>query len=56
MDSTTSHRAVAAALAVYSVYAIVVDALNPSAAEFYQQFGFIDFPGQPLKLFMPLSV
>jgi GNAT superfamily N-acetyltransferase len=40
---------------VIGVYAIVVDALNPAAAEFYRQFGFIAFSGQPLKLFLPLS-
>jgi len=39
---------------VMAVYAIVVDALNPSVAEFYQQFGFIPFDGQALKLFLPL--
>ncbi len=39
---------------VMAVYAIVVDALNLSAAKFYQQFGFIAFPGQSLKLFLPL--
>ncbi|WGS83795.1 GNAT family N-acetyltransferase [Methylomonas sp. UP202] len=38
---------------VMAVYAIVVDALNPSAADFYKQFGFIIFPNQPLKLFLP---
>ncbi|OQW78078.1 MAG: hypothetical protein BVN35_04895 [Proteobacteria bacterium ST_bin11] len=43
------------ASAVMAVYAILVDALNPAAAEFYRQFGFIEFPGQPLKLFLPLS-
>lgn len=41
--------------AVMAVYAIVVDALNPSAADFYQQFGFVIFPSQPLKLFLPLN-
>lgn len=40
---------------VMAVYAIVVDALNPSAADFYQQFGFVIFPSQPLKLFLPLN-
>lgn len=39
---------------VMAVYAIVVDALSPSVAEFYQSFGFIPFPGQPLKLFLAL--
>lgn len=43
------------ASAVMAVYAIMVDALTPAAAEFYRQFGFIAFPGQPLKLFLPLS-
>ena len=36
-----------------AVYAVVVDALNDQAAEFYQQFGFIPLPSQPLKLFLP---
>lgn len=40
---------------VMAVYAIVVDALNPSAVAFYRQFGFIMFPGQSLKLFLPLK-
>ena len=40
---------------VIAVYAIVVDALNPSALAFYRQFGFISFPGQSLKLFLPLT-
>jgi GNAT superfamily N-acetyltransferase len=40
---------------VLAVYAIVVDALNSTAANFYQQFGFIAFTEQPLKLFLPLS-
>ncbi len=38
---------------VMAVYAVVVDALNDRAAEFYQQFGFIPMPSQPLKLFLP---
>lgn len=41
---------------VLAVYAIVVDALNPSASQFYHQFGFIAFPDNPLKLFLPMSV
>jgi len=40
---------------VLAVYAIVVDALNPSVAEFYQGFGFVPFSGQPLKLFFPMG-
>ncbi len=38
---------------VMAVYAIVVDALNDRAAEFYRQFGFVALPSQPLKLFLP---
>jgi len=40
---------------VMAVYAVVVDALNPPAAEFYQQYGFIPLPNQPLKLSLPLD-
>ncbi|MEN8166773.1 MAG: GNAT family N-acetyltransferase [Pseudomonadota bacterium] len=40
---------------VMAVYAVVVDALNERAAEFYQQFGFIHLPSQPLKLFLPMD-
>ena len=38
-----------------AVYAVVVDALNGRAAEFYQQFGFIPLPSQPLTLFLPME-
>jgi hypothetical protein len=38
-----------------AVYAMVVDALNDRAAEFYHQFGFISLPNQPMKLFLPLD-
>lgn len=40
---------------VLAVYALVVDALNTAAAEFYQQFGFMPFPEKPLRLFLPLT-
>lgn len=40
---------------VMAVYAVVVDVLNSKAAEFYRQFGFMVFPEQPLKLFLPLG-
>lgn len=40
---------------VMAIYAIVVDALDIRAAEFYQQFGFIPLPSQPLKLFLPVE-
>lgn len=40
---------------VMAVYAVVVDALDDRAAEFYQQFGFIPLPSQSLKLFLPMD-
>ena len=40
---------------VMAVYAVVVDALNDRAADFYRQFGFIPLPSQPLKLFLPMN-
>lgn len=46
---------VAQASQVLAVYAVVVDALNDRAAGFYQQFGFIPLPSQPLKLFLPMN-
>ena len=46
---------IAQASQVMAVYAVVVDALNDQAAEFYRQFGFIPLPSQPLKLFLPMD-
>ncbi len=46
---------IAQASQVMAVYAVVVDALNDRAAEFYRQFGFISLPGQLLKLFLPMD-
>jgi len=46
---------IALASQVMAVYAVIVDALNERAAEFYQQFGFIRLPNQPLKLFLPME-
>ncbi len=40
---------------VMAVFAVIVDALNGRVAEFYQQFGFIPLPSQPLKLFLPMD-
>lgn len=34
---------------------VIVDALNESAREFYGHFGFIEFPGRPLNLFLPME-
>lgn len=38
-----------------AVFAVVVDALGEQAGEYYRQFGFIPFPRQPLRLFLPLE-
>ena len=46
---------IAQASQVMAVYAVVVDALNGQATEFYRQFGFISLPGQLLKLFLPMD-
>jgi len=46
---------IALASQVMAVYAVMVDALNETAAEFYRQFGFIQLPSQPLKLFLPMD-
>ena len=46
---------IALASQVMGVYAVMVDALNETAAEFYRQFGFIQLPSQPLKLFLPME-
>lgn len=39
-----------------AIFAIVVDAKDERAAEFYRGFGFRPFPSRPLRLFMPISV
>lgn len=46
---------IALASQMMAVYAVVVDALNESVAKFYRQFGFIQLPSQPLKLFLPMD-
>lgn len=45
-----------AARAEISAYALVVDALDASAAAFYRHHGFIALPRASLTLFLPLSV
>lgn len=37
------------------VFAVIVDAKNPVAADFYQHFGFLPFPDGPLRLFIPTA-
>lgn len=39
-----------------AVFAIVVDAKDDGAADFYKRFGFRPFPSRPARLFMPASV
>lgn len=36
-------------------YAILVDAKDENAKNFYQQYGFLPFPKRPMSLYMPLS-
>ena len=38
-----------------AVFAIVVDAKDDRAVEFYRAFGFTPFPGRPRRLFLPTS-
>ncbi|MHB1531233.1 GNAT family N-acetyltransferase [Acidithiobacillus sp.] len=45
-----------AARAEIAAYALVVDALDESAAAFYRHHGFIALPSASLTLFLPLSV
>jgi GNAT superfamily N-acetyltransferase len=47
-------RAYLASLQVAS-WAVIVDALHEKAARFYEKYGFIALPGQPLRLFMPMK-
>ncbi len=37
------------------IFAIVVDATNDSARDFYLKYGFIPLPSQPMTLFIPLA-
>jgi GNAT superfamily N-acetyltransferase len=48
-------RRVIGASGSLAVFAIVVDAIDERAAQFYRDFGFAPFPSRPLRLFMPLS-
>jgi hypothetical protein len=36
-------------------YALVTDAKNTAAADFYKRFGMVSFPSQPLKLFITVE-
>lgn len=46
---------IVAASAEMGIYAIVVDAKTPELAKYCQDYGFIPFPSQPLRLFLPLA-
>lgn len=48
-------RALAASREVGSV-AVIVDAKDDSAVSFYRRYGFIGFPDQPKRLFLPMAV
>ncbi|OGT39776.1 MAG: hypothetical protein A3F12_04435 [Gammaproteobacteria bacterium RIFCSPHIGHO2_12_FULL_38_14] len=37
------------------INAIIVDAKDANAANFYRHFGFIEFPSNKLKLFLPIN-
>jgi GNAT superfamily N-acetyltransferase len=36
-------------------FAVVVDAIDRGAARFYQRHGFIEFPDDPLKFYLPVA-
>lgn len=40
---------------VMAVYAMVVDAKDASAAKFYRKYGFIAFPNNTQRLFLPMA-
>ncbi|MGA2418476.1 MAG: GNAT family N-acetyltransferase [Candidatus Acidiferrum sp.] len=36
-------------------WAVIVDAKDEEAAEFYRRYGFISFPSRPNRLFLPMT-
>ncbi|HKE09914.1 MAG TPA: GNAT family N-acetyltransferase [Candidatus Acidoferrum sp.] len=36
-------------------WAVIVEAIDEEAAEFYKHYGFIPFPNQPSRLFLPMN-
>lgn len=48
-------RRVVRASATIAMYAIIVDAKNERAHEFYEHYGFRAFAGEPRRLFLPLE-
>ncbi len=49
------HRSAAATADVAS-YAAVVDARNDVAGDFYENYGFVQLPDHPHRLFLPMNV
>ena len=47
-------RSLAASQAIASV-AVIVDAKDQTGVAFYLRYGFISFPDQPLRLFLPMK-
>ena len=52
---TSALKKVASVALEAGVHLLVVDALDDGAASFYQKFGFVPLPEQPLKLFLPMT-
>jgi predicted GNAT family N-acyltransferase len=48
------HRSLAAAKEVAS-WAVFVEAIDPNAASFYREYGFLELPEDKLKLFLPMK-
>lgn len=40
---------------IMGITAVIVDAKNPGASEFYRHYGFISFIDDPLRLFLPMN-
>jgi predicted GNAT family N-acyltransferase len=36
-------------------WAVIIDAKDEQAAEFYKHYGFVPFPSKPNRLFLPMS-
>jgi predicted GNAT family N-acyltransferase len=48
-------RRILSAASTLAVFAIVVEAKDERAVDFYREFGFISFPSRPLRLFIPVA-
>jgi hypothetical protein len=36
-------------------YAVVVDAISQGAVRFYRRYGFVEFPDEPMKLYIAMD-